>query len=91
MTDHELLKKLADKSGINLRGYEWVNTPFYTGFCKRNFCEEGFELQSSYWNPLDSSTDFLHAIIKIKGLDIDAATFRRNVIFDALCDTGLPQ
>lgn len=58
MTDQELLEQAAKAVGRDLAGWEWGDTPFFTGFVQRNF-EDGFELQAQFWNPLESNGEAL--------------------------------
>lgn len=67
-TDKELLMLAAKAVGLDLTGWNWVDTPFYTGFQRRNSEESGWELQTSEWNPLDDSNDVLRLAVD---LDID--------------------
>ena len=52
-TDKELLQLAAKAVDLDLTGYNWVDTPFYTGFQRRNIDpESGFEEQTQEYNPL---------------------------------------
>ena len=52
-TDKELLQLAAKAARKDLTGYEWIDTPFYTGFQRRNIDpESGFEEQTQEYNPL---------------------------------------
>lgn len=65
MTDKELLELAAKAAGIDLAGYNWFDTPFYTGFERRNLCEGGFDLPVSSWNPLTDDGDALRLAVKL--------------------------
>ena len=69
-TDKELLELAAKAAGIDLTEYKWFDTPFYTGFERRNLCEGGFDLPVSNWNPLLEDGDALRLAVKF-GLVID--------------------
>ena len=66
MTDKELLELAAAAAGIDLTEYSWFDTPFYTGFERRNLCEGGFDLPVSSWNPLTDDGDALRLAVKLK-------------------------
>ena len=64
-TDRELLELAAAAAGIDLTEYSWFDTPFYTGFERRNLCEGGFDLPVSSWNPLTDDGDALRLAVKL--------------------------
>ena len=68
-TDKELLQLAAKAARKDLTGYEWFDTPFYTGFQRRNIDpESGMEEQTQEYNPLaDDAQAFRMAV----DLDMD--------------------
>lgn len=75
-TDKELLELAAKAAGIDLTGYNWFDTPFYTGFERRNLCEGGFDLPVSSWNPLTEDGDALRLAVK---LEMDVTHYQNSV------------
>ena len=76
MNDKELLLMAAKAAGIDLTEYNWFDTPFYTGFERRNLCEGGFDLPVSTWNPLTEDGDALRLAVK---LELDFVNFQNSV------------
>jgi len=71
MNQKHLLEMAAKASGKDLTGYQWIDTPFYTGFQRRNIDpESGFEEQTQDWNPLDDNADAFELMVDLT-LDVD--------------------
>lgn len=66
MNDKKLLMMAAKAADIDLTEYNWFDTPFYTGFERRNLCEGGFDLPVSTWNPLTEDGDALRLAVNLK-------------------------
>lgn len=65
MSDRQLLERAAAASGKDLAGYEWIDDPFYTGFQKRNYELDGWEIQTQEWNPLEDDSDALRLAVTL--------------------------
>lgn len=67
MTDKKLMELAAKACEKDLTNYEWIDTPFYTGFQRRNIDpESGFEEQTQEWNPLDDDADAFRLAINLR-------------------------
>lgn len=64
MSKRQLLELSAKAYG--LEGYTYVNHPFYEGMERRNFEENGFEIQTQTWNPLVDASDLYHLMRKLE-------------------------
>jgi hypothetical protein len=62
-SDRELLE-LAAKA-VGLQGFEWVSDPFFEGLERRNFEDDGSELQSQTWNPLANDGDAFRLMVAL--------------------------
>ena len=62
--DRELLELAAKAAG--LQGFEWVSDPFFEGLERRNFEDDGSELQSQTWNPLANDGDAFRLMVKLR-------------------------
>lgn len=90
MNTQQLLEESAKAYG--LEGYTYVNHAFYEGMERRNFEDNGFEVQTQTWNPLVDKADLYNLMKKLKirvNFDCCYATNNSKVVYwpkDALND-----
>lgn len=64
MDERELIEKAAKAYGLDPE-YKYEDSPYYTGMCRRNFDECGFEIQDQIWNPLTDERDLYRMARKL--------------------------
>lgn len=85
-TDKELLMLAAKAAGKDLSQYEWIDTPFYTGFQRRNIDpESGFEEQTQEYNPLADGAQALRLAVDLD-MDVCLSTFKKEVTAFLYCN-----